>query len=353
MTPFFQDATQKAVRDCRFLPAPPLSDFSVLTSARARVGGGGEKAVMAAASLPVPIDLIRSHESGKLARLCGSFPSRRPTAAESDSDPFAAPAPCRTQGVPGAADTPPASHDRAVSKAAFTLIELLVVIAIIAILAAMLLPALNQAREAARQTNCTGNIKQIGTATAMYADTYNGFLPCSESIVMGGPGEWKLNLAPFLAKQDEGTGKRRFLGLGVFCCPSWVAKDPAVADNFKGGYGWSTYGGYTGSNKGCGYRDNVANKGRVTLSSLKQPSETIVSGDASDNYSGAADAWKNAQVSCPGYTSSGGVGTRHKDGIVTSWGDAHASWSSWQKLMTGRNGDKDYYYKRDKDKDMD
>jgi len=68
-------------------------------------------------------------------------------------------------------------------RRAFTLIELLVVIAIIAILASILMPVFAQAREAARRTSCTSNMRQLGIAMSMYASDYDGLYPAHTALV--------------------------------------------------------------------------------------------------------------------------------------------------------------------------
>lgn len=120
----------------------------------------------------------------------------------------------------------------------FALIELLVVIAIIAVLAGMLMPALNGARSRARRTACTGNLRQIGTALESYLNDSRSVLPsCRIMPKTAGEGEESLpgiveTLQPYLGGNEK-----------VFRCPSDTER---LFENEGSSYVWGREWGING-----------------------------------------------------------------------------------------------------------
>jgi prepilin-type N-terminal cleavage/methylation domain-containing protein len=98
-------------------------------------------------------------------------------------------------------------------KRAFTLVELLVVIAIIGVLVALLLPAVQSARESARRAQCSNNLRQLGLAVHNYADNYGGPLPVGE--YSWGWGTWLVGLLPYVEQKNLYDQYQGFGGLNA------------------------------------------------------------------------------------------------------------------------------------------
>ena len=114
----------------------------------------------------------------------------------------------------------------------FTLIELLIVIAIIALLAAILLPALSKAREKGMQTSCMSNQRQLGTVFITYTDDNSGFLPGREQ-----PRCWSQTLSEAYPQSVKIDTKK-----SILLCPKL---NPYVGTWLVGKYYYVSYGAYT------------------------------------------------------------------------------------------------------------
>ncbi len=220
----------------------------------------------------------------------------------------------------------------------FTLIELLVVIAIIAILASMLLPALNKARDSAKRVRCLSNLKQIGLGIANYSNDYQEYFTPDYNGVSDRTA-WFIILQQY--KYLPETGKRT----GVFVCPSATDYWLKTYTNSFTGISTKYYCNYGGNTKVIGWGTNASypvNTLSMIGKTKKKLTATPLIIDANSTYSGNPNYrchWTSNVANNyldddpPGMINS----TRHDRGANAVFCDGHVSYLKGPFATPGKN----------------
>ena len=214
----------------------------------------------------------------------------------------------------------------------FTLIELLVVVAIIAILAALLLPAVRSALDTAKQSLCLSNERQLHIAMVMYAGDHE-FVPIAYDDLPGGGTEWFHKISGYLGKdQSVNEAGNLYMGpvnQGAYVCPAdlylhgFIPSEYGVdRDNISYGYnGWHVGWHESGYNPSTGIGHNWFMAVHRTLDDIELPLKTVAFADSVGRATGTDDPPRYA--SWLGRRGFGVDVVRHPSGASLVFADGH------------------------------